>query len=132
MKNALIVSGDMNVGGIQKALLELLKVLSKRDDYKVSLFCCNLCGEYLARIPSEVEVLEENKYARMSSLNKQECKKMGRKYYWLRMFFSLWSKLFSKRLPAAILCKLIGKLKGRYDVVISYSQPIEHHCFSNL
>lgn len=131
MKKILIVSNNMNVGGIQKSLLELLKVLAKEKKCDVSLFLCNVCGEYLQRVPSNIKILGENKYALLSELSLDECKKKCRKLYFFRFCFSLWSKLFSKEIPAKILCRLIGKL-GDYDMVISYSQPIEDKAFCGL
>lgn len=127
----LIVTNHMNIGGIQKSLLELLKALSKRKDISVSLFCCNQCGDFLPLIPKEIEILQNNSWAEISELSFDKCKKLGIKYYMFRLFSSLWAKSVNKRLPAALLCRKIKSI-GKYDVAISYSQPIEDHAFCTL
>lgn len=132
MKKILIVASDMNVGGIQKALLELLKALATDNSYDVSLFCSHLTGPYLGRIPSSIKILSENKYALASESSMAQCKALGKKYFFTRAFYSFWSKFFSKKIPARLLCKQIGKIGEEYDVAISFSQPIEEHIFSKL
>lgn len=132
MKKVLIAISDMNVGGIQKSLLELLKALSKCQDYEVSLFCCKMEGAFLERIPENIKILPENPYAVAAEQTLSACKKRGIKYYFFRMILSFWSKCFTKALPAAILCRFIGKIGEEYDVAISYSQPIEDHVFCNM
>ena len=131
MKKILIVINNMNIGGIQKALLELLKVLSVRDDLSVSLFCCNHCGELLEQVPSNIALLPEKKWAKTSELTVSTSKDLGTGYFLFRVIASVWSKVFHKGLPAKLLCSLIGDL-GTYDVAISYSQPIHEKAFYNL
>lgn len=132
MKKLLIVINNMNIGGIQKALLELLKALTICTQYDVSLFCCKKTGEFFEKIPKKIRILEENPYAKATEQSLSECKKQGIKYFVFRFFSSLWSKCFTKGLPSRILCKLVGNIDGQYDVAISYSQPIGDHSFCNL
>ena len=128
----LIVTNHMRVGGIQKSLLELLKALSKNREYEVSLFCCKKEGSFLERIPSNIKILSENIYAVSTEQPLSECRKIGKRCYVFRMIMSFWSRHFTKALPAFFLCKLMGKFKGKYDVAISYSQPIDDYAFCNL
>lgn len=128
----LIVTNHMKVGGIQKSLLELLKALSSCPEYDVSLFCCKAQGDFLSQIPENIKILPENAYAQATEMALAECKKLGKRYYVFRMISSFWSKYFTKALPSAVLCKLIGKIGEKYDIAISYSQPIEDHEFCNL
>lgn len=131
MERILIVIGNMNIGGIQKSLLELLKTLSKRKDVFVSLFCCNQCGDFLPLVPKEIEILPSNKWAELSELSFDKCKKFGARYYIFRVVYSLWTKLFNKKFPAVLLCRKIKSI-GNYDVAISYSQPIGDKAFCTL
>lgn len=131
MKNVLIVTNNMCIGGIQKSLLELLKVLAKRDDISVTLFCCNATGEFLQRVPKEITLLPENKWAKVSEYTVKSCKQLGLKYALFRVVSSFWSKAFNKGVPAKILCKKIGNL-GCFDIAISYSQPINDKAFCTL
>ncbi len=132
MKKILFVINHMNVGGIQKSLLELLKALVKEGKYDVSLFCCTQTGAYMERIPDAVHILPENPYARIPEQSLGTCRKQGRRYYLFRAFASAWSKAFGKAFPTRLLCAKIGKLTGEYDVAISYSQPIADKEFCNL
>lgn len=131
MERILIVINNMNIGGIQKSLLELLKALSKRKDIFVSLFCCNKCGDFFSLIPKEIEILPNNKWAEVSELAVDKCKKLGVRYFLFRIVASLWTKAFNKELPANLLCRKIKSI-GEYDVAISYSQPINDKAFSSL
>ena len=131
MKRILIVINNMRLGGIQKSLLEALKVLSKIDEFSIDLFCCNKEGEFFLKIPEEIKVLPENKWAKLSELAVNGCRKLGIKYYLFRVIASLWTKLFNKEKPARFLCNKIGNL-GEYDVAISYSQPISDKAFAVL
>lgn len=128
----LFVINHMNVGGIQKSLIELLKVLSRNPEYDVTLFCCKRTGAFLNQVPTKVEILPENMYAVVTETPLSECKKLGLKYYTTRLVFSLWTKIFGKNISGKIICKLIGKIGDNYDIAISYSQPVEDHQFCNL
>lgn len=131
MKKVLIVTNNMNIGGIQKALLELLKALSRREDLSISLFCCSKSGIFLERVPKAIKLLPENKWAKVSELTAEACKKMGLPYFIFRVSASVWSKLLHKGLPARWLCASVGEL-GNYDIAISFSQPIHDKAFCNL
>lgn len=132
MKKILIVTNHMQVGGIQKSLLELLKALANCPEYEVSLFCCKQTGAFLEQIPKKIKLLPENAYAVATEIPLSDCKKLGKKYYIFRMLSALFSKYFTKALPATLLCKHIGKIGEAYDIAISYSQPIEDHAFCNF
>lgn len=132
MKKILIVTNHMQVGGIQKSLLELLKALANCPEYEVSLFCCKQTGAFLEQIPKKIKLLPENAYAVATEIPLSDCKKLGKKYYIFRMLSALFSKHFTKALPATLLCKHIGKIGEAYDIAISYSQPIEDHEFCNF
>ena len=131
MKKVLFVTNHMNVGGIQKSLLELLRMLAQEEEYEISLFCCKQTGAFLEQLPANIRLLPEDPYARIVEQSAAACKKQGIKFYILRVVLSAWSKWFTKAIPAALICKLIGKL-GSYDVAISFSQPIGDRDFCNL
>ena len=132
MIKILIVTRHMHVGGIQKSLIELLKVLSQDERYDISLFCCLKRGALLTNIPSNIKILDENPYAAVTEISASDCKKMGIKYALLRIFASGFTKLFTKRIPVKIFSHLVGKIGDSYDVVVSYAQPAEDHVFCAL
>ena len=85
MKKILIAASNMDVGGIQKSLLEILKALANCPQYDVSLFCCKKTGAFLSRIPKNIRILPENPYAVATEQALAECKQQGLKYYFFRM-----------------------------------------------
>lgn len=131
MKRILFVINNMNIGGIQKSLLELLKVLAEEDDVSVSLFCCKHGGSLQAAVPEKVHILPEDPWAAVSELTLPECKAKGMKYYLFRVFATSWTKIFNKAFPAKLLCRKV-KISGNYDWAISFSQPINEKAFCTL
>lgn len=131
MKRILIVANDLNVGGIQRSLIELLRSLAGDGELSVSLLVCDAGGELASRLPQGIELLPTPSWAGVSVKPLSECRVMGKKYAALRAAGSAWSRVFGKALPARSLCRLIGDL-GEYDVAISYSQPIGDRAFCAL
>ncbi len=60
MKNVLIISHCMELGGAERALLGLLNVFDY-DRYNVELFLLRHTGELMSRIPKRVKLLPESK-----------------------------------------------------------------------
>ena len=56
-KKMLIMMNSMGIGGVEKALLNLLRVLDK-DDFEVTILFLDKNGEYLKEIPEWVHVCE--------------------------------------------------------------------------
>ena len=56
MKKILIVNNNMNIGGIQKALLNLLCEIGKNYDVTLLLFCKT--GGLADKIPESIKVIE--------------------------------------------------------------------------
>lgn len=74
MRNVLIVSHTMEIGGAEKALLGLLGVFDYTK-YNVDLFLYHHEGELLSFLPKEVNLLPENKsYASLAKPLKQVVK----------------------------------------------------------
>ena len=111
MKKLLFVINHMNMGGIQKALTELLKGIDGR--YDVYLLSIRPNGALLDEIPSNVHILKASKMLLASELSCEETKQLGIITYCMRIIASVWTKVFSKRLPAYIItiyAKKIGKV----------------------
>lgn len=79
MKNILIISHAMEIGGAERALLGLLYSIDYTK-YKVDLFLCRHEGELLKEIPEEVNLLDTNQSQYlaipMKSLLKEKAFKM--------------------------------------------------------
>ena len=66
-KKILIYEYSMEIGGIEKSLLGLLESIDY-SKYEVDLFIMKHMGELMEYIPKEVNVLEEDPYARVTYL----------------------------------------------------------------
>lgn len=127
MKKILFVINNMRMGGIQKALIEMLKCVSKK--YQIDIFCMDPRGILMEQIPSNINILPPNKLAMMTENSVSEARNLGIVYALLRIFFSIWTKLFGKTVPALLSTKIIGKRFKGYDVAVSYNQPINNKDF---
>ncbi len=130
MAKIIFIINNMNFGGIQKSLLELLKVLSK-ENIDLYLYCCNPVGVFYNQIPRNVTIIPSSNFAKIIESSSKECKRFGLKFYLLRIVLSLWTRVFGKSFPARIICRKI-KIEGLYDYAISYAQPLEDHLFCGL
>ena len=130
MQTILFVINNMNIGGIQKSLLELLKCIS--DKYNISLYCIDDNSIMLKEVPQNVHILPIKKIAKVSEYSLSDCKKLGKIYYFIRLILSSLTKIFGKKLPVVLFCGLNGKLSGKYDVAISFVQPVNDKEFYNL
>lgn len=110
MKNILIISHAMEIGGAERALLGLLYSMDYTK-YKVDLFLCRHEGELLKEIPKEVNLLDTNqsRYLAipMKSLLKEKAFKM--------LYGRLKAKILSKN-----TVKKLG-LKPENQVALTYS-----------
>ena len=59
MKKILIVNNNLDMGGIQKTLINLLKEI--HNDYNVTLLLFSKSGTLLSGVPNDVKIIEPNK-----------------------------------------------------------------------
>lgn len=128
MKKILIATGSMNVGGIEKALLEMLQVIPY-DRYEIDLFLEEKEGVYLKDVPNKVNVITDEKvaYCLYSSRLKQMLALIKRGKLFSAVDIAYQSLLF---LITKNVCgffnwqaKRMPKLKKHYDVAIAYHNP---------
>lgn len=127
MKKILIVNNNMDMGGIQKSLVNLLTEL--QDKYEITLLLFSKSGALLADVPDSIPILTPGKAYQILGLSRQELKK----HPWLfglKAFLMLVTKLFSRR-SAMKLLGLFQKPISGFDTVISFSHLPHHHTFSN-
>ena len=73
MKKILIVNNNLDMGGIQKSLINLLTELNGKYDITLLLF--SKSGALLQDLPKNVKVITPNGCYRMLGLTKNELKK---------------------------------------------------------
>ena len=118
-KSMLIVNNNMEIGGIQKALVNLLREI--HSQYDVTLYLFHKHGELLKDIPTSVKVVEANPLLSLLGVSFQQSKKMGFLYFLIRTGLSFFSKFLGNRLSIASLIHTAKKI-GSFDVAISYMQ----------
>lgn len=131
MKKLLFVINNFETGGIQKSLVELLNVL--KDKYDLTVYVTRFYGQYCSDIPRSVKVIKGGRFASLLEYPRWEYRKVGGLLnYLIKLLFGFLCAKIGKKIPAALYCFLLGKIKGNYDAAISYSQPIGDKSFHNL
>ena len=117
MNKILIVNNNLDIGGIQKALINLLREIS--DKYEVTLMLFSPTGELLCDVPENVKVITPKRKYRMLGLIKEELKRYPLLFLY-KAFLVKFAKRFGRRRAMKILGLFQRKIKG-YDTVISYT-----------
>ena len=119
MKKIIFIINQLRVGGVPKALIELLRNIEGK--YDVSLLSFNHDGSFFGDIPEYVKILAPNKYLEMTEASVSDLK--GKKFLgMLRLLCSMWSKLLGKKVPSYLVSKMVGKYDAEYDATINNSR----------
>lgn len=115
MKKILIVNNNLNIGGVQKALVSLLWNIHR--DYEVTLLLFSATGECMQDIPPEVRVIPVKSHYRFIARNQSQTR--GRWNKLRRSFYAGLSRIFGRRYALALMGLGQKKLKD-FDIAISY------------
>ena len=127
MKKILIVNNNLDMGGIQRSLVNLLKELS--GEYDITLLLFSKSGALLGEIPEGVKVITPSAGYRVLGLDKKKLKK-HLVLFGLKASLSIYTRIFSRRSAMKLLGLCQRKITG-YDTVISYSHFPHHKYFGN-
>lgn len=127
MKQLLIVNDNMNFGGIQVSLCNLLCNLPKDIDVTLMLFNNN--GDLKCRIPSNVKIITPNKRYRILGMTRNELRKIPAMAF-LKVFYTVIACVIGKRRAMKLFGIFQKKITG-YNIAISYSHPISSRVFTN-
>ena len=127
MKRILIVNNNLDMGGIQKSLVNLLKEIYQ--DYDITLLLFSKSGPLLQEIPDKVNIITPMKVYRILGLEKKDLKKYPMLFV-LKAILLAYSKISSRR-SAMKLMGLFQKRISGYDAVISYSHFPHSQYFAN-
>lgn len=127
MKKILIVNNNLDMGGIQKSLINLLK--SQHRDYDVTLLLFSRSGALLTQVPSGVKVISPNNCYKMLGLSRGDLKKFPFLFV-LKALLMKFASVFSRRKAMRVLGAFQKKIKG-YDTVISFSHLTSPNIFAN-
>lgn len=115
-KRILIVNNNMHIGGVQKALLNLLKCV--HADYQITLALFHPQGELMKEIPEDVQILPLRSAYRYLGATKYDADKrvllkLG------RTFYGAICRFFGRDATISLMAIGQKKLTG-YDVAISF------------
>ena len=127
MKKVLIVNNNLDVGGIQKSLINFLN--SACNQYDITLMLFSKSGPLLSDVPKEVKVISPLSKYRMLGLSKQELKSSPLLFV-MKSFLMTFAKVFSRRSAMRFLGLFQKKIRG-YDAVIAYTHLSHHNYFWN-
>ncbi|MGI6727978.1 MAG: glycosyltransferase [Anaerovoracaceae bacterium] len=127
-KKLLIVNNNLDIGGIQKSLVNLLYELDKKKLYDIDLFLFSNSGEYKSDIPPSIKVIEGNKFVKLLGVSQVDSKKIGLLYYLLRGLAVVYTGIINRRFPIKLILKTQKKIKN-YDVAISFMHEPDSHTF---
>lgn len=115
-KKIIIVNNNMHIGGVQKALVNLLSFINGK--YEVTLFLFYPKGEYLKDIPPNIKVISSKSAYRFLGMTKHDAKgniltKLARGFY------AAIARVFGRKCAIACMSLSQKKIFG-YDIAISY------------
>lgn len=123
-KKLLFVITNLDTGGIQKALINLLTEI--KDRYDVYLYAFSLTGPLCSQIPEGVTVLKSTKLIELWGLSQQQASEMSSARGLLRGLIALYCKFFSNAIPLRLTQLTQKKLSG-FDYAIAYRQDASCH-----
>jgi len=119
IKKIVIVNNNMQIGGIQKSLLNMLTAISPK--YDITLFLFSKHGELLGAVPENIKITEGGFLLSLLGISQKEAAQRGKMALLTRGLFVTFSKLFNNFAPINFIMLLSRKLKG-FDIAISYMQ----------
>lgn len=123
-RKILFVNNNMAIGGVQRALVNLLREIHER--YDITLFLFYDEGDYRGDIPSDVKVLGAKSPLSLLGMSQVEAKQKGLSAYLSRGAMAAYTKVGNNHLPVGFSVGMHAPLDG-FDVAISYLHSVEGH-----
>lgn len=115
MKKILIVNNNLHIGGVQKALLNLLEEIS--GDCEITLLLFSRCGALRDRVPDGVRVITPHSPFRWWGLTRADCDDL--RSLFCRTFWAAVTRTAGRPVSSRLAGLFQKKLRG-YDAAISY------------
>lgn len=116
-KKILIVDKSFAVGGIQTALINMVKEL--KDTYDITVLMFNNDGVLKNRFPADVKIIEPCYLMKLHGMSIGEAKKKGLTTYILKAMIGACDRVFTNSLSVWFALLFQKKLTG-YDVAIAF------------
>lgn len=133
MKNILFMAINMNIGGMEKALLNLLSEIP-RDKYNITLLMLEEYGGFLDYIPNGIRVKYLKNYAQIKRELNNPPKLVAKEYLkngkliraFNIIFFHICTKVLKDRsLYFRYVLRKYPIIDEEYDVAVAYAGPME-------
>ncbi|WP_249869456.1 glycosyltransferase [Oceanobacillus saliphilus] len=124
---------NMNIGGTEKALLNMIAEMPK-EKYEITILMLEKYGGFLESIPSEVNVEYVEEYSRIKDMVNNPPKEIAisllKKGKLIKGFnftiITLVSRVLkSKRLLFKYILKNVPEFKAEYDIAVAYAGPMD-------
>ncbi len=122
----LFVVNNLHIGGIQRALVNLLNEISK--EHSVTLFVFYPKGAFLGEIGENIKIICGNKFTRIMGMSDAEAKAEGIFTWVWRSFWTVMTRAFGTKFVYGIL-PLFQRAEGEYDAAVSYMQNSSYRYF---
>lgn len=116
MKKLLIVNSNLQIGGVQEALVSLLLQIHK--DYDITLALFSPCGPLLQRLPGDIKVIGVDSPYRYLGTSRRELQGKPVQQL-LRAGYAGVCRVFGRNAAMALMAPFQKKIEG-YDVAISF------------
>lgn len=124
MQKIVIVNNNMHLGGVQKSLLEFIKMI--HNDYDISLILFGKVGELVTRIPDNVKITEIWSLYHCFGVSQNECSIFSIWYY-IRGIISVMFKILGRRFIMPLINASQPQIKEEFNFAISFSQNADEH-----
>lgn len=124
-KKILFVNNNLDTGGVQRSLVNLLNLISNK--YDVTLFVFSNSGEYKDCLTPAVNVIEASSMLNLLGISQKQAKTKGLLLYCLRAMLVIYTKIINNQLPINLLVSTQKKMIG-FDTSISFL----HNCTENI
>lgn len=115
MKKILIVNNNLHIGGVQKALINLLWNI--REQYDITLLLFSRSGELLEELPPDIRVICPSGAWRYLGMTRDDVHSLRERIG--RAFFAAITRVFGRKYAVSLMSLGQRKYAG-YDAAISY------------
>ncbi len=127
MKKLLFINNNLEMGGIQKSLVNLLNAI--HGDYEITLLLFRKSGILLEEVPADIKVITPQKRYCALELTKRDFFKHPILYA-VNHMLRIYARMFTRRKAMKLLGMFQKPISG-YDAVISYSHLTGSKTFTN-
>ncbi len=118
MKNIAIISNNLQLGGVQKSLINLLREIN--GIYNIDLYLADDDNEYRPFVPNGVNVYRLEYPFRLFGISHNKAKQEGFWIWFQSLIYRGITKIFGKKYIVPFIVKKTNWNGNKYDVAISY------------